>query len=89
MKEGETWVYPVRLKKGVEYSFSAACSRRTASLKCSLCDNHERLLCKSETGMNHLCAKLEEDGLCRFTIMREGRRYNSRPEKVTITVKKP
>jgi len=88
MSEGETWVYPIQLKKGVEYFLSAACSRRATSLRCSLLDAHAKTLGENKIGTTPLSVIPEEDGLYKLMVVRDSTGNDSRPEKVTVIVKK-
>ena len=88
MSEGETWVYPIQLKKGVEYSLSAACSRRATSLRCSLLDGHAKTLGENKIGTTPLSVIPEEDGLYKLMVVRDSTGNDSRPENVIVIVKK-
>jgi hypothetical protein len=87
MEGGETWVYPVELKKGAAYSLWA-CARPAARLGCTLYNGRDEtpLAERESTGGVSLSMTPAEDGLYRFVVAPQ--LSDSRPGKVTVTVRK-
>lgn len=68
MRAGETWVCPIELEKGVNYSFSATADPRT-NIKCSLFNGEEAPVAQSEVGAKvSLSVAPEEGGIHRLAI---------------------
>jgi hypothetical protein len=93
LKTGETWIYPLRLKKGIRYSISTSASEPAMSLKSSLLNHHKRPICESEKGRkNRIFFVPEENGFHKIMVAMDekgGRSKSGSPSsKVIITVRK-
>jgi hypothetical protein len=88
LRNGEIWVYPMELKKGVKYSISGRCPS-AATIKCSLFNGCEGPVCESEAvKRNALSVVPENDGLHELKVMQQSAPSDSGSRKVTVTLKK-
>jgi hypothetical protein len=86
MEAGETWVCPLELEKGADYSFSATTGSRT-NVRCSLFNGKEAPVAQSEVGTKvSLSVAPEEDGVHKLMI--EASADGSAEPKVALTVRK-
>jgi hypothetical protein len=86
MRAGETWICPIELQKGVDYSFFASADSGT-NIKCSLFNGEEAPVAQSEVGAEvSLSVAPDEDGLHRLMI--ETLPDGPREPKVALTVRK-
>ena len=95
LKAGETWIYPLRLEKGIKYSSSTSSSDAAMSVKPSLLNYHKRPICESGKGRKTCISFVrDENGFHKLMVavaMREeGKSLSNRfvSAKVSITVKK-
>jgi hypothetical protein len=86
MTGGETWVFPVSLKKDAEYSFSA-CTKTGTNVKCSLFNGDKDTPLAESTGRKtYVSVKPKEDEIYSLTVAPE--LTDPGPQKVTVTVRK-
>lgn len=89
LRGGETWVYPLELKKNVPYLVEARCSKR-GTLRCSVSDSLQVPLVEGETegGKTTLSVIPQQDGPHKLRITVEAATTGSMPERVSVTLKK-
>lgn len=88
MNSGETWIYPVQLRKGKLYLIHAARSARAARIDCSLTNDFKETLSQSHgSTRTHLSIVPREDGDYNLSVSLGRGIDERRPEKVTLTVK--
>lgn len=90
MDNGETWIYPVQLKKGDNYQLVAACSGAKTSVRFALLNGRDQTpLGESDIGKKvSLQVSPEEDGMYRMVIVLTSAGRDFTPAKVTADVLK-
>ncbi len=69
MRIGEAWIYPLRLKKGIQYSISTSDSGAVMNLRSSLFNGHKGLACESGKDRKTLISlMLEENGFHKLSV---------------------
>jgi hypothetical protein len=89
MRGGDTWVYPVELKRGCTYSIKAKSLARNSRVDCALINDSGKVICRSQGEESvRLTVVPEENGVYKLQVALNQGGQGSRPERITLTIRR-